>query len=155
GGTQKSHFVQNGLADILQVPVEKVHVIFKPGPGSYGRNDADDCAMDAAVLSKAVGRPVRVQYMREQGTGWDPKGPASGNMARIAFDAAGTITAYEFTSKGFSRVDVDTNGGKPFDTLAGQTRGVALRSGDGFGVPAESYEFAAKRAAWETIAPLL
>ena len=47
------------------------------GPGSYGRNDADDCAMDAAVLAKAVGKPVRLQYMRDQGTGWDPKGPAS------------------------------------------------------------------------------
>ena len=54
-----------------------------------------------------------------------------------------------------SRTDVDTNGDKPFDTLAGQTTGVALRSGDGFGVPAESYEFANKRTAWETIPPLL
>jgi CO/xanthine dehydrogenase Mo-binding subunit len=52
-------------------------------------------------------------------------------------------------------VDVDTNGSKPFDTLAGQTTGVALKSGDGFGVPAESYEFPNKRTAWETIAPLL
>ena len=59
------------------MPVDKVHVIFKSGPGSYGRNDADDCAMDAAVLAQAVGRPVRLQYMRDQGTGWDPKGPAS------------------------------------------------------------------------------
>ena len=73
----------------------------------------------------------------------------------MAFDAAGNITAYEFTSKGFSRVDVDTNGGKPQDTLAGQTLGVKLASGDGFGVPAESYEFANKRLAWETIPPLL
>ena len=154
-GTQKSHFVQNGLADILQVPVEKVHVIFKPGPGSYGRNDADDCAMDAAVLAKAVGRPVRLQYMRNQGTGWDPKGPASIHMAKAGLNAAGEVIAYEFTSKAFSRVDVDTNGGKPQDTLTGQTLGVALKSGDGFGVPAESYAVANKRLAWETIPPLL
>jgi len=154
-GTQKSHFVQNGLAAVLQVPVEKVHVIFKPGPGSYGRNDADDCAMDAAVLAKAVGRPVRLQYMRDQGTGWDPKGPASTHSAKAGLNAAGEVIAYEFTSKAFSRVDVDTNGGKPPDTLAGQTLGVALKSGDGFGVPAESYAVANKRLAWETIAPLL
>jgi nicotinate dehydrogenase subunit B len=154
-GTQKSHFVQNGLADILQMPVEKVHVIFKPGPGSYGRNDADDCAMDAAVLAKAVGRPVRLQYMRDQGTGWDPKGPASTHMAKAGLNAAGEVVAYEFTSKAFSRVDVDTNGGKPQDTLTGQTLGVALKSGDGFGVPAESYAVANKRLAWETIPPLL
>jgi nicotinate dehydrogenase subunit B len=154
-GTQKSHFVQNGVADILQMPVEKVHVIFKPGPGSYGRNDADDCAMDAAVLAKAVGRPVRLQYMRDQGTGWDPKGPASVHIAKAGLNAAGEVIAYEFTSKAFSRVDVDTNGGKPQDTLTGQTLGVALKSGDGFGVPAESYAVANKRMAWETIPPLL
>jgi nicotinate dehydrogenase subunit B len=154
-GTQKSHFVQQGIAAILEMPLEKVHVKWATGPGSYGRNDADDCAMDAAVLAKAVGKPVRLQYMREQGTGWDPKGPASIHRARMAFDAAGNITAYDFVSKGFSRVDVDTNGGTPPDTLAGQTRGVALDSHDGFGVPAEAYEFANKRLAWETIPPLL
>jgi nicotinate dehydrogenase subunit B len=154
-GTQKSHFVQEGLALTLGMPVDKVRVIQAAGPGSYGRNDADDCAMDAAVLTKAVGKPVRLQYMRDQGTGWDPKGPASIHKARAALDASGKVTAYEFTSKGFSRVDVNTNGGKPHDTLAGQTMGVALKSGDGFGVPAESYAFDNKRMAWETIPPLL
>ena len=154
-GTQKSHFVQNGLAATLQVPLDKVRVIFKPGPGSYGRNDADDCAMDAGVLAKAVGRPVRLQYMRDQGTGWDPKGPASTHRARAGLNASGEVIAYEFTSKAFSRVDVDTNGGKPPDTLAGQTLGVVLKSGDGFGVPAESYAVEHKRLAWETIPPLL
>src|SRR5947209_9497964 len=58
-------------------------------------------------------------------------------------------------TKAFSRVDVDTNGSKPFDTLSGQTRGVELKSGDGFGVPAESYAFANKKMGWETIPPLL
>ncbi len=154
-GTQKSHFVQQGLAAILEMPVEKVRVIWKTGPGSYGRSDADDAAMDAAVLAKAVGKPVRVQYMRYEGTGWDPKGPASIHRARAAIDAQGNVIAYDFLSKGFSRVDVNTNGSKPFDTLAGQARGVPLKSGDGFGVPAESYQFPNKRTAWETIPPLL
>src|ERR1700739_2892274 len=93
--------------------------------------------------------------MREQGTGWDPKGPASTHKAKAGLNAAGEVIAYEFTSKAFSRVDVDTNGGKPPDTLTGQTLGVALKSGDGFGVPAESYAVANKRLAWETIPPLL
>jgi nicotinate dehydrogenase subunit B len=154
-GTQKSHFVQIGLASQLGVPLENVHVRWINGPGSYGRNDADDCAADCAVLAKAVGKPVRLQYTRDQGTGWDPKGPASIHTARAALDAQGNVVAYEFVSKGFSRVDVDTNGSKLFDTLAGQTLGVALKSGDGFGVPAESYEFANKRTSWQTIAPLL
>jgi CO/xanthine dehydrogenase Mo-binding subunit len=154
-GTQKSHFVQEGLALTLNMPLDKIRVIWAGGPGSYGRNDADDCAMDAAVLAKAVGKPVRLQYMRDQGTGWDPKGPASIHKARAAVDAQGKVIAYEFNSKGFSRVDVNTNGGKPHDTLAGQTLGVALKSGDGFGVPAESYAFDNKQLSWETIPPLL
>ena len=154
-GTQKSHFVRAGVAAILQMPRDNVRVIWTTGPGSYGRNDADDCAMDAAVLAKAVGRPVRLQYMRDQGTGWDPKAPASIHKVRAALDASGNVVAWDFLSKGFSRVDVNTNGSNPRDTLAGQTLGVALQSGDGFGVPEQSYGFANKRTAWETIAPLL
>ena len=154
-GSQKPHFVRDGIAATLDMPVDKVDCIWVVGPGSYGRNDADDCAMDAAVLAKAVGRPVRLQYMREQGTGWDPKGPASIHRARAAVDASGKIVAYEFLSKGFSRFDVLTNGSKPPDTLAGHFRGLPLKVNDAFGVPAESYQFDNKRTAWETIAPLL
>ena len=154
-GSQKPHFVQNGIALSLGIPAEKVRSIWVVGPGSYGRSDADDAAMDAAVLANAVGKPVRVQYTRDQGTGWDPKGPASIHRARAAIDASGNVVAYEFTSKGFSRVDVNTNGSKPEDTLAGHFRGIELKSGDNFGVPAESYEFVNKRMGWETIPPLL
>jgi nicotinate dehydrogenase subunit B len=154
-GSQKPHFVRDGIALTLGVPAQKVRAIWVVGPGSYGRSDADDAAMDAAVLANAVGKPVRVQYSRAEATGWDPKGPASIHRARAAIDASGNVIAYEFVSKGFSRIDVQTNGSKPPDTLAGQFRGVPLVVNDGFGVPAESYEFVNKRMAWETIAPLL
>jgi CO/xanthine dehydrogenase Mo-binding subunit len=154
-GSQKPHFVRNGISDTIGVPLDKIHVKWVVGPGSYGRSDADDAAMDAAVMAKAVGRPVRLQYMRDQGTGWDPKGPASIHRARAAIDTNGKVVAYDFLSKGFSRIDVNTNGGAAHDTLAGQVLDVPLKSGDGFGVPAESYEFEHKRLAWETIPPLL
>ncbi|MBV8824388.1 MAG: xanthine dehydrogenase family protein molybdopterin-binding subunit [Hyphomicrobiales bacterium] len=154
-GSQKTHFVRDGVAAILKVPTEDVRTIWVVGPGSYGRNDAGDAAMDAAVLAQAVGRPVRVQYMREQGTGWDPKGPASIHRARAALDASGNVVAYDFVSKGFSRIDVLMNESNPADTLAGHLLGVPLRVNDGFGVPAEAYVFEHKRSAWETIPPLL
>jgi nicotinate dehydrogenase subunit B len=154
-GSQKPHFVRDGIALTLGVPAQTVRAIWVVGPGSYGRSDADDAAMDAAVLANAVGKPVRVQYTRAEATGWDPKGPASIHRARAAVDGSGNVIAYEFVSKGFSRIDVQTNGSKPPDTLAGQFRGVPLVVNDGFGVPAESYEFVNKRMAWETIAPLL
>ncbi len=154
-GTQKPHFLRDGIARTLGVKQESVDCIWVVGPGSYGRSDADDCGNDCAVIAKAVGRPVRLQYMRDEGTGWDPKGPASIHRARAAIDSKGQVVAYDYYSKGFSRIDVNTNGSQPRDTLAGHARGVELRSGDNFGLPAESYAFPAKRAVWETIPPFL
>ena len=154
-GSQKPHFARDGVARALGLPQDKVHGIWVPGPGSYGRNDAGDAGIDAALLSKAVGRPVRVQGMRYEGHGWDPKGPASIHRARAALDKDGAVIGYVFESKGFSRIDIDTNESDPSYSLAGQLMGLPLKSLQGFGVPTESYGFASKRLAWETIAPLL
>jgi len=154
-GSQKPHFARDGVARALGLPQDKVHGIWVPGPGSYGRNDAGDAGIDAALLSKAVGRPVRVQGMRYEGHGWDPKGPASIHRTRAALDKDGAVIGYVFESKGFSRIDIDTNESDPSYSLAGQLMGLPLKSLQGFGVPAESYGFANKRLAWETIAPLL
>jgi nicotinate dehydrogenase subunit B len=129
-----------------------MHGIWVPGPGSYGRNDAGDAGIDAALLSKAVGRPVRVQGMRYEGRGWDPKGPASIHRARAALDQDGAVIGYVFESKGFSRIDIDTNRSDP---AYSQMMGLPLKSLQGFGVPSESYGFGNKRLAWETISPLL
>jgi len=154
-GSQKPHFARDGVAASLGLPQEKVRGIWVIGPGSYGRNDAGDTAIDAALLSQAVGKPVRLQGMRHEGHGWDPKGPASIHRARAALDGDGTVIAYEFVSKGFSRIDTDTNEADPRHSLAGHLRGLPLNPLQGFGVPAESYGFANKRMAWETVAPLL
>jgi len=154
-GSQKPHFARDGVAGILGLPPERVHGIWVPGPGSYGRNDAGDAALDAAVLAKELRRPVRVQGMRHEGHGWDPKGPASVHRARAALDASGNVVAYHFESKGFSRVDIDTNEADPRQSLAGQLLGLPLAPQQGFGTPAESYGFANKRLAWETVPPLL
>src|SRR3954454_15461253 len=154
-GSQKPHYTRDGVARILGMSPNKVRGIWVPGPGCYGRNDGGDAAMDAALLAKAVGRPVRLQYTREQGTGWDPKGPASIHRARAAIDASGKVIAYEFMSKALPRVDVNSNESQPYDTLAGQLTGVPLKSGDGFGIPGESYAVDNKLTYWETIPPLL
>src|SRR2546430_54687 len=58
-GTQKPHFARDGIAKLVGLPPEKVHAIWVPGSGSYGRNDAGDAAHDAALLSKLTGKPVR------------------------------------------------------------------------------------------------
>ncbi len=76
-GSQKPHYTRDGVSKILGVSADKVHGIWVPGPGSYGRNDAGDVAVAAGVIAKLVGKPVRLQSMRNGGHGWVPKGPAS------------------------------------------------------------------------------
>lgn len=154
-GSQKPHFARDGVAKLLGLPPEKVHGIWVMGPGSYGRNDGGDAALDAAMLSKLTGKPVRVQGMRADATAWDPKGPASVHRARAALDSTGKVIAYEFISKGFSRVHIATNEADPRDSLVGQELGMPTNPVMGYGVPAESYAFENKRLGWETIAPLL
>lgn len=154
-GTQKVHFARDGVAAMLGLPQDKVHGIWVYGPGSYGRNDGGDAAIDAALLSKLTGKPVRVQGMRADGTAWDPKGPACLHRARAAIDASGRVIAYEFVSKGFSRANIATNESNPRDSLAGQEIGMPPRPELVFSVPAESYAFDNKRLAAEIIGPLV
>ena len=154
-GSQKPHFVRDGVAKLLGTAPESVHTIWVTGPGSYGRNDAGDAALDAAFLSRATGKPVRVQGMRTDGTTWDPKGPACVHRARAALDASGKVVAYEFVSKGFSRQHIATNESNPADSLVGQSIGIAPKGTQIFGIPAESYEFENKLLAWETIPPFV
>ena len=154
-GSQKPHFVRDGVARLLGMAPEKVRAIWVAGPGSYGRNDAGDAALDAAFLSKATGKPVRVQGMRADGTAWDPKGPACVHRARAAIDASGKVIGYEFVAKGFSRQHIATNESDPADSLVGQATGIPAKGTQIFGVPAESYGFENKLLAWETIAPLV
>jgi len=154
-GSQKPHYARDLVAALLGLNPEKVVGHWRMGPGSYGRNDAGDAAADAAVLSQAVGAPVRVQYMRNEGHGWDPKAPASVHRVRAALDSTGQVVAHEFITKAFSILDVPSNESRPAYTLAGHLLGYPLEPIQDFGGPVDSYGFAHKRVGWETIAPLL
>jgi nicotinate dehydrogenase subunit B len=154
-GSQKPHSTREGVAKLLGLPLEKVRAIWVMGPGSYGRNDAGDAALDAAYLSKLTGTPVRVQGMRADGTAWDPKGAACVHRARAGLDAQGRVIAYEFIAKGLSRVNIMFNESDPRDSLAGMALGLPVHPGAGLGTPSESYAFDAKLLAWEVVPPLL
>ena len=154
-GSQKPHSTRDGVAKLLGLPSEKVRGVWVMGPGSYGRNDAGDAAMDAAYISKLTGKPVRLQGMRVDGTAWDPKGAACVHRARAALDSKGKVIAYEFIAKGLSRVNVMFNESDPRDCLTGMTLGLPLNPGAGLGTPAESYAFDSKLLAWEVVPPLL
>jgi CO/xanthine dehydrogenase Mo-binding subunit len=71
-----------------------VRVVYLDGSGCYGMNGHDDAAADAALLSKAVGRPVRVQWSREDEHGWDPKGPPQLLALEGAVGDDGKISAW-------------------------------------------------------------
>jgi nicotinate dehydrogenase subunit B len=69
--------LRKSLAELLRLPADKVRCIHAEGSGCYGHNGADDVAADAALAARAVpGRPVRLQWMREQEHGWEPLGSA-------------------------------------------------------------------------------
>jgi CO/xanthine dehydrogenase Mo-binding subunit len=153
--SQKPHDTRLGVANILGLPPESVHGIWLEGSGSYGRSDAGDGAMDAAVLSQAVGRPVRVQWSRHEGHAWGPKGPAAIHRMRAALDAEGNVLAYDFEARAFARQDVSPREAQPSATLAGHLLGFDLApNANGGGFPDQSYSFPAMRFTDHSLPPL-
>jgi nicotinate dehydrogenase subunit B len=153
--TQKPYDSAYCVAELLGLPKEKVRTVWMFGTGSYGRNDQGDATADAAILSRHLGRPVRVQYMRHEGIAWDPKGTASVNRSRAGLDASGKVIAYENISKAFSRTDSNTRETRAADVLAGHLTGLPLHSGKSFEIPVASYTFDHGRLGWEIVPPLL
>jgi CO/xanthine dehydrogenase Mo-binding subunit len=94
--TQDIYNTRDMLAEVLGLPVNKVRVQYVEGSGTYGRSCYDDCAQAAAVMSQAVGKPVRVQFMRSDEHGWDDYGPAHLADVRAGIDANGKLVAYEY-----------------------------------------------------------
>jgi len=88
--------LRNVLAQLLEVPIEKVRLIYVEGAASYGQNGADDVAADAVILSQAVGKPVRVQWSREDEFVWEPKAPAMVMDVRGGLDAQGNVVAWDY-----------------------------------------------------------
>ena len=93
--SQGPHGLRRNLAKIFGIPEDKLRVIFLDASGSYGTNGGDDAAADALLLSKTVGRPVRVQWTREDEHGWDPKGPPASAGIAGGIDADQRIVAWE------------------------------------------------------------
>jgi nicotinate dehydrogenase subunit B len=92
---QSPHNLRKQLAAMFSLKDEQVHNIYIEGSGCYGRNGHEDAAADAALLARAVNAPVRVQWMRAEEHGWDPKGPPTLLDMRAGFDSHGKIAAWE------------------------------------------------------------
>jgi len=98
-GTQNPHVMRIDLARLCGLDEGSIEVVRQEAAGCYGRNCADDVAADAALLSRAVGRPVRVQLTREQEHAWEPKGSAQLMDVRGGIDADGAPLACQFTTR--------------------------------------------------------
>ena len=95
-GTQNPHVLRADLAKLMALQDVQVDVVRMEAAGCYGRNGADDVAADAALLSRAVGAPVRVQLTRAQEHAWEPKGAAQLMQARGGLTPEGAVAAYDF-----------------------------------------------------------
>ncbi len=93
-GTQMPHQARRDMAQLLHLPVENVEVKWIEASGQYGRNGLEHVMADAAIMSRAAGRPVRVQWMRWDSHGWDPKEPPIAQDLEAALDAHGNVTAW-------------------------------------------------------------
>ena len=97
-GSQNPHNLHTDLVELMKLDEADIRVVRMEASGCYGRNCADDAAAEAALLSRAVGKPVRVQLMREEEHAWEPKGTAQ------IMDVAGALTAngslaYDFATR--------------------------------------------------------
>lgn len=92
--TQGPHLTRKQIASMLKLAEDKVRLIYVEGAGCYGRNGHEDATADAALLTVELGVPVRVQWMRHDEHGWDPKGPPVVNELAGAVDSTGKIVAW-------------------------------------------------------------
>jgi nicotinate dehydrogenase subunit B len=98
-GTQNPLPLRADLALLLGLAEARIRVLRLEASGCYGRNCADDVAADAALLSRAVGRPVRVQLTREQEHLWEPKGAAQVMQVDGGLRADGVVAGYDFATR--------------------------------------------------------
>jgi nicotinate dehydrogenase subunit B len=127
--TQGAHTLKSALAQVLALPPDSVRVIWTEGSGCYGHNGSDDAAADAALLSRAIGKPVRVQWSRADEHGWEPKGVAMVMEVSAGLDDSGRIVGWDYavwTPTHSSRPGAGAGGGANF--VAAQLTGAVPAS---------------------------
>jgi nicotinate dehydrogenase subunit B len=93
--TQSAYPTRSIVSELLNLPVDSVRIIYARRSGCYGLNGADAVTFDAAVLSQAVGRPVRLQFSRQDEMMWENFGAAGVVEHRAALNANGQIAVWD------------------------------------------------------------
>ena len=148
----KSYGMRNGIAQFLDMPRDRVRVVWMEGPQGFGRTAADDAGFEAAYLANELGRPVRVQWMRHEETGWDTKGPAFAFTMRGGLDAAGNLVAldYDACAADYCHVGYNEADTVLIAQLMGRRR--ATPASGSAGTPSEMYEIPNRRMASRVVA---
>jgi len=120
-GTEGTNFLRRSIAALLRRPESEIVVKYVEASGAYGHNGADDAAAAAAIVSAAIGKPVRMQWMRLDETRWDPKGPAMLMDLSASLDASGHVVAWSF--HGYSPTHQGRPDGSAGSLLAGRLLG--------------------------------
>ena len=155
----KSYGMRRGVATFLGMPQEQVRVIWMHGPQGFGRTAAEDAACEAAWIAREIGRPVRMQWMRDEETAWDTKSPAFLVNMRGALDANGRLIAYDYKARSCDYNHLGYN--EPDTVLIAQLMGArrARPAGGSASVPSDMYvipnrkmtgEVVGLPAVWET-----
>jgi nicotinate dehydrogenase subunit B len=152
----KSYGMRAGVATFLGMPKDKVRVVWMEGPQGFGRTAADDAGFEAAYIAKEIGRPVRMQWMRDEETAWDTKGPAFAVKVRGGLDASGNLVAYAYHARAADHNHVGYN--EPDTVLIAQLMGSrrAKPAAGSSEIPAEMYAIPNRRMTRDVVSlPLI
>jgi CO/xanthine dehydrogenase Mo-binding subunit len=141
----KTYGMRRGIASFLGMPADRVRVVYMQGPQGFGRSAAEDAASEAAWIAQQLGRPVRMQWMRDEETAWDSKSPAFLVKMRGALDASGNLVGYDYNAKACDLNHLGYN--DPQTTLIAQLMGIRT-PGPGAGsasFPSDSYAIPNRR----------
>jgi len=148
----KAYGMRNGVAEFLGMPREQVRVVWMEGPQAYGRTAADDAGFEAAFLAQEIGRPVRMQWTRNEETAWDTKGPAYTFRLRGGLDAQDKLVALEYDARSADHNHVGYN--EPDTVLIAQLMGRrrATPARGGAATPSDMYAIPNRRTTTQVVA---
>lgn len=152
----KSYGMRRGVADFLGMPRDQVRVVWMEGPQGFGRTAADDAGCEAAYIAKELGRPVRIQWMRNEETAWDTKAPAFAVKMKGALDPAGNLIALDYDARSADYNHVGYN--EPDTVLIAQFMGIrrATPAAGSAALPSEMYAIPHRRMAMHVVSlPLI
>ena len=152
----KSYGMRRGVATFLGMPQDRVRVVWMEGPQGFGRTAADDAGCEAAYIAKEIGRPVRIQWMRNEETAWDTKAPAFTVKQRGGLDAAGNLVAYDYNAQSADYNHLGYN--DPDTVLIAQLMGIrpAKPAAGSASTPSEMYAIPHRRMTSQVVSlPLI